>query len=83
MSLLLLRQAFEPLSRQSNAAVPASAVDGLNRHIAAPAGVLHGSSNATSSVLLLPSGSARGPNLTEHEVMYAHLSLCPLPGLVL
>lgn len=68
MSLLLLRQAFEPLSRQSDAAVPASSVGGLNRHIAAPSSALHGSSNATSSILLLSSGSAMEPNRTDQEV---------------
>ena len=72
MSLLLLRQAFEPLSRQSEAPGTAVNAGGQNRHMAtvlgAPASPLH-FDNMTTTVLLLPLGSAAGPGLTDEQVM--------------
>ena len=72
MSLLLLRQAFEPLSRPSEAPRTAVNAGGQNRHMAtvlgAPASPLH-LDNMTTTVLLLPLGSAAGPGLTDEQVM--------------
>ena len=72
MSLLLLRQAFEPLSRQSEAPRTAMNAGGQNRHIAkvlgAPASPLR-LDNMTSTVLMLPSGSAMGPDLKDEQVI--------------
>ncbi|CAK0787461.1 hypothetical protein CVIRNUC_010681 [Coccomyxa viridis] len=71
MSLLLLRQAFEPLSRPSEAPRTAVNAGGQNRHMAtvpgAPASPLH-LNNMTTTVLLLPLGSAAGPGLTDEQV---------------
>ena len=81
MSLLPLRQAFEPLSRQDDVTIPAQSLDGQNRHIAkglmAPGGSLQGS-NSTSAILLFPSGSAMGPDLTHKEVTYRVFLPCIL-----
>ena len=72
MSLLLLRQAFEPLSRQGEAPRTAVSVGGQNRHIAtvlgAPASPLR-LDNMTNTVLMLPSGAAMDPGLTDEQVM--------------
>ena len=71
MSLLLLRQAFAPLSRPSEAPRTAVNAGGQNRHIAtvlgAPASPLH--LDNVTTVLLLPLGSAAGPGLTDEQVM--------------
>ena len=73
MSLLLLRQAFEPLSRQREAPRTAVNAGSQNRHIAtvlgAPASPMH-IDNVTTTVLLLPLGSAGSdPGMANEQVM--------------